>query len=1123
MKKKYLYLTIKIILSFILIIMLFKNAFSILDNNLYKKIFFDESVTDNTFIAKGNTLESINLDLNQINDSVEIKIKNNKKESIIEFSKDELKDNSIYLNKKIKKGSKYTLEIKEKETIINYSSIREKNDAITIESFLDTLIKLIPLIVLFGLPLYAIYNFKKLYDSFKKKCNINSIIAALYLAMSYFIIINPYDNAMSPVIKFKRDIGLGLIANMDISNKTSLINNFFIIFVTILITSFLIINYFYNKNKKDEKVLSTINNLFLIGNLELLFKIIMNINGNSINDFSYYLILITIITIFIFNKFKDKLKIEFSDFIKLIISLYSLSFGIIIALFSNLNISYFIMVFILLLVVYYFINKYYKKIIIDKININVIIYSFIPLITTIYIELIHILNQYKIFISNPRKYYILLIGLIIIVSNLLVYKKNNKLLLIKNYKKLVYPVLIIGITSLAVQIPITKAYVIDIFESANYSILINDFLNYGKIPILEHYGGHMLEGVFEGIIYGVLNNDFHGAIVSPYMVYIDVVLALLFYKLLKYFTDEDTSLLAVIMLPILGIIKYYGIAIICCFSFIYFIKKSNIKSAIILWLSLIFCALYRLDIGFSFIFSTIFTFSIYCLLNKNKEYIKNFISSLAICGIVGLLLFVGILLFKGISPIPRLLEFLKISLSNINWAYASQGDPTVIAYIWSYIIIPISVIVILLYMLFIKKDAKDNKWLIMILLGFAYVFNFTRGIVRHSVFEMNGPAIIWTAYLFIALFISEHINKKKICIVLLCCFAIIDYSVYNYGMTTNKQSIQTTMYDNVNGNVSTWTAIDESGYTYWKTVADNKMRINRVTYDQETEEIVKRHDSIINYLLEDGETYIDFINKSFLYSALNRKDPVYVAQSPIHLSGEYTQELYVKEIQDDIKNIPLAVMPLDKDNTRGTVVLDVINHNTRYYKVAEFIYDNYVPLVKYDDDFAIWCLKDKVDYYQEKLFNNDIDIKDHIEKIDYGYDYLGEFYHQYNIMHLPYIWGEKDTKKASKNKVVSKLVKQDDYYKIENDFSKDKGNYLLLKTDVIVKDEPMTATIRVGTIENNEFIEKYNYSFIIERGDNNYLFRISNDYNWKFGNINAIKIDTKSKLYNTSIKILEGD
>ncbi|MCI8300590.1 MAG: hypothetical protein HFI69_09595 [Lachnospiraceae bacterium] len=136
--------------------------------------------------------------------------------------------------------------------------------------------------------------------------------------------------------------------------------------------------------------------------------------------------------------------------------------------------------------------------------------------------------------------------------------------------------------------------------------------------------------------------------------------------------------------------------------------------------------------------------------------------------------------------------------------------------------------------------------------------------------------------------------------------------------------------------------------------------IQRIKFDETLENRVKGYQAVIDALLEEDETFIDFISKTFIYSAIGRRNPVYVSQSPLQLSGEFTQEQFVKQVE----GIPIVLMPVDKENDRYsdgsirmdyfTKGLDGIANPVRYYKVAEYIYQNYVPLCVYENDYAVW-------------------------------------------------------------------------------------------------------------------------------------------------------------------------
>ncbi len=97
---------------------------------------------------------------------------------------------------------------------------------------------------------------------------------------------------------------------------------------------------------------------------------------------------------------------------------------------------------------------------------------------------------------------------------------------------------------------------------------------------------------------------------------------------------------------------------------------------------------------------------------------------------------------------------------------------------------------------------------------------------------------------------------------------------------------------------------------------------------------------------------------------LNREDPVYVSQSPLQLSGQFTQEEFVKEMED----VPIVLMPYDDgENYYIAQGMDGVPNSYRYYKVAEYIYQNYVPLCTYETQYAVWCLAERYGEFAAKV------------------------------------------------------------------------------------------------------------------------------------------------------------
>jgi len=66
--------------------------------------------------------------------------------------------------------------------------------------------------------------------------------------------------------------------------------------------------------------------------------------------------------------------------------------------------------------------------------------------------------------------------------------------------------------------------------------------------------------------------------------------------------------------------------------------------------------------------------------------------------------------------------------------------------------------------------------------------------------------------------------------------------------------------------------------------------------------------SVLDIVLDDHETYLDFTNQTLLYALLDKEKPVYVNQSPGLLSGDTTQKFFLQEIQNSSKKVSVVFL-----------------------------------------------------------------------------------------------------------------------------------------------------------------------------------------------------------------------
>jgi len=852
---------------------------------------------------------------------------------------------------------------------------------LTLGSVLEFLIKLFFLLVMIVALYYLIWNFEQIYTMFSCTRKKKGVLYAAYFSISFALFYNPLEPTRNVVSEFKRIIGTGLADNADVSKRIANFNCWFILLGVSFILFWMLMNYFLQKERSEEgeKIISFTDNFVVLAVCNLLLRCINYFSDNkSVSNtpfrFSSEVILLIMIVLLVYVILEIDRNIDSDSFLKLVLIASVSSYPVAIFIALELEEGKVILgVMTAFLIVVLIFCRYAQRIV--KISVfnyiitgGALVFSLIPVVTSVFIEMVHVLNQYSIFLGHPSWYFAVVMTILVVIDIMTCCFFKRKVWTVKDWKRWSYPWLVFGGTCLSVQLPIQSVFSPDICEGANYSVLISDFFNYGKIPIVEHYGGHMMTGVWEGILYGIINSDYVGAVVSPYSMLLTPVLAVLFFYLVKSIWNEDMALPVSILFPYMGFWSYYGLGMLVCLASVSYVKKNTYIRATVLWLAFFWCAVYRLDLGFGFGVSAVVSLIIYGLLERNTIAFKQLGVTLIGFGVSCGLIWIYLCTIKGINPIDRLTEFLMLSLSNLNWAYGYIGDSNNSVFSWSYIMIPFLIIICILYMIFskeLKEQIGHEKWILLMILGWAYVANFSRGLVRHSLAEGLGAVVVWSSYIFLAIFLSCLKNNNKL---LLPIFMSLMLCNTLFVQDSNFRSVP--IADNAVSKpspiIESWKAgrFDDENYdelNYWHELKYTQEVVERVQLSDELINTVNAYALILNTLLNEDETFVDFTNKTLLYSILGKENPFYISQSPLQLSGEFTQKQYINEIS----GIPVVLMPLDPYNDHWSSSLDNITNIYRNYKVAEYIYQYYVPLCKYENKYAVWCLREK--YYEYRL------------------------------------------------------------------------------------------------------------------------------------------------------------
>jgi hypothetical protein len=219
--------------------------------------------------------------------------------------------------------------------------------------------------------------------------------------------------------------------------------------------------------------------------------------------------------------------------------------------------------------------------------------------------------------------------------------------------------------------------------------------------------------------------------------------------------------------------------------------------------------------------------------------------------------------------------------------------------------------------------------------------------VRHSFAENTIVFILGTiplALLSLSVIIRKSNNMLKFLSVSLAIIILINVNIPSY------QGLGSSML---------CSAITSSSYKeqYTPAYSFNGTRVRGQLMPSEAESLKK----ILNTVLTPQETYFDFASVDYFYALVNRKNPVYVNQSPLMISGDSTQKYALQQIEE--AKPPIVLMPIEGNRWSN---IDGITVDYKYYMITEYIYKNYVPLMRLPM-FDIYCLKEKKYIYLHKL------------------------------------------------------------------------------------------------------------------------------------------------------------
>lgn len=895
------------------------------------------------------------------------------------------------------------------------------------------------------------------------------------MVISLFIcnfMIKPFEN--NPIKEVNGMVGQMVLNDISINSMISKWQ-LTIFFIIPLLTIFL--NYMLsNINKKYDVIKDYTNiNLFSFVCFFISIKSFIFLDyKNYLEFFCIYILINTMLIQVCFKKIGFIILEEEIPFLQLTsIVLYGITKLFLFSIVQKDSIVFLIFIFIDLIkvILFVFLKKYisFKEII--KICYP---FSFFMILVSVSLEIFALLAE-KHIVFNNYKLIIFFVIMGLVVFSLLLYFTKIEI----EFENYFYPILS-GFVLLSTQSPAFISTGVELMEKANHNIGVYQFLNFGKIPILETFDAHMLSNQLSSYIYYFLSNNIKDApfFEAYHSIIIGLCINLGIFTLIKKYFDSYLSLIVLILTNFVPILALNHFITIIGFLVIYnFYQNRNTGSLLLLLTYNLIGCFYTLDSGTTNLVSTFF---ILILLEfKNKIFTKKMVFIIISFLGVNVIIAFAIASIRNINLIERVKEFISICLSNDLFAYSSFGDKMSYDTQLYYYIVPMIVSGIFIYELFgfinNKEITMDN-----ILLNFLcidYIYFFQRTIVRHNLFEGVKNHVLTYTVILIFLFVYFRILRRIIQYNNIVIFVIISYLV---GMFFGFSPIQyNTVLENIN------TKITEYNSKQYIDISNNN---GRIIYEKELMQYVSSFKQFCDIYMDGDETYFDFNNTNLLYTLVEKENPVYVNQSPLLFSNFESQNNAIKQIKSH--KVPFVLMKVKNSNNTLThhlgYALDDIANEYHYINVCRYITRNYIPFAEVGD-IEVWCLKEKYDE-KMKILSQNLDIKFLYGKPDLSY------YNTY-LMKYPSIQA----------RLQYNNVEEFQEYTNEMDINITNKNILLLKIHSDI-DSQSTLTLYFDDKE-------INYKFDIIQGENiyafyldaNLYFNLSSKLKFSVDNINEVK------------------
>ncbi len=732
----------------------------------------------------------------------------------------------------------------------------------------------------------------------------------------------------------------------------------------------------------------------------------------------------------------------------------------------------------------------------------------IPFVALLSVEIFFYKRIVSHRISNYHESFVYLFIIFVITASIVLYltrKKRNSSA--KQYKRYIIPSLLVCCVLVTSYEPVLD-HNPDMFEPANILASIQRVFEFHQIPALDFMSSHMISEQWYGYVYSFIFGFDHSQSPLVYSFLNSFIFIYILYKFLyDLFKRESYALAFIFFFPFLSEVFFTTalVALLPLFQIQKLFEQPSPRRVFTILLTCFALIIWRIDTGVIALFGTlIFLVLMYLIYPQKipfkimvKGKIYFLISALAISAIACIL--------RGPQKLYDSLQyFFHYTAGSQGHGHRSLFQSDVHQFYLYHMLYPLLAVGMCIYIIYLLRTKYNDVifskafFLVAALFTFIlYIVHLQRGLVRHGFAELTDDYIISVFHIATAMFIAFQLVQTNS----IQRYAVFYSSSFLLFLVIKYFPFQISKIPIENG---------ITGPKFYNTerAFDNPNIKGRIRLDStfangnfaELKDFLDKH-------LSKEQTFFDFSNTSMLYYYCNRKMPSYFNQIPISNIDDFLQFKAIKQI--DPEKIPVVIYSSCPKNVNDA--FDLIPNVIRHQHIAEYIFENYVPLGVIDHK-TLWATPKFIRKINDLLRPDPESFAPQKYEYQLLAEYIGKYYSGERSAELEEVYGSG----IAENTINSDKIT----FELPANFKNPSHAYLALNFHQSDHDfKPYLITVELLD-EKSSVVG----AFTFERRDKvsgKYMLRLSNHYLWHIRKVGAIRITNDQALMD--IKILKEE